>query len=323
MKISVPDTAEWLRRNDDYLILTHRRPDGDTLGCAGALASHLQENGKTAYVLFNEETTDRYLDLVSDFWAPEGFEPKHVISVDTANNDLFGENARRYCKNISLCIDHHVSNTVESDYKCTDAERAACGELVYDILFAFCDKIGPKTAGCLYAAVVTDTGCFAYANTTAQTLEVAAKLIKAGAPHKQMNKIFFRTKTKARVKLEAMIFSGMELYFNEEAAIVTITRAMLSEIGAAEDDLDDISALAGIVEGVKCAVTIRQLAEKTCKISVRSLPGINSNDICAGLGGGGHAMAAGATVEKTTEEAKAEILLILDDVFGTTRCRTE
>ena len=310
-------TANWLANNDDYLILTHRRPDGDTLGCAGALASELRRMGKNAYVLKNPEITSMFADLVSDFIAPDGYEPKHVISVDTASADLLPFNAMPYSEKISLCIDHHISTRINAEFKCVDADRASCGELMYDILIELCGNISPEAAGCLYTAIATETGCFAYANTTAESLKIASKLVQAGAPHKKMNKSYFRTKTRSRVKLEAMIYSNMEFYFDGAAAIVSITQQMLAEIEAGENDLNDISALAGVVEGVTCAVTIRELGSKNVsKVSVRSLPGINSNDICARLGGGGHAMAAGATVAKSIEDTKAEVLLILEEVFG-------
>ena len=314
--INIEQTAAWLRQNDDYLILTHRRPDGDTLGSACALVSELRNIGKSAYMLVNHEATSRFLDLAVDYWAPDEYEPKNIISVDTASAELLPDNAAPYADRISLCIDHHLSNRLDASLKCLDSSRAACGELVYDILIALCGKITPITAGCLYAAVATDTGCFVYANTTADSHKIASMLISAGAPHREMNKLFFRTKKISRVKLEAMIFSDMDFHFDGVVAIAIISHKMLRESGANEDDLDDVSALPGVVDGVKCAITIRELKKNICKISVRTNPEISANGICARLGGGGHAMAAGATVEKTAEEAKAELLLILEEIFN-------
>ena len=316
MKITVGDTARWLSQNDDYLILTHRRPDGDTLGSAGALVLELRRMGKVAFVLKNLEITSMYAPLVAGLEASEDFSPKFIISVDTASADLLPENAKKFKDNISLCIDHHLSNSINAEYKCVDADRASCGELMYDILTLLCGSLSRDAAGCLYAAVSTDTGCFVYANTTAGSLEIASKLVLAGAQHKQMNKAFFRTKTKSRVKLEAMIFSNMEFHYDGAVAIALITQKMLKEIGADENDLNDVSALAGVVEGVTCAVTLRELAvANVCKISVRTLPGINSNEICARFGGGGHALAAGATVSKSIDDTKAELLMVLEDIF--------
>jgi phosphoesterase RecJ-like protein len=314
--MNATEAAAWLRQNDDYLIITHRRPDGDTLGSGGALVSELRQRGKSAYMLINHETTSRFIDLVSEYWAPEGYEPKNIISVDTASPELLPENAEEYLNRISLCIDHHISNRINAAQKCVDSSRAACGELMYDILIAFSGKITPKTAGCLYAAVATDTGCFVYANTTAGSHKIASNLISTGAPHRDMNKLFFRTKTISRVKLEAMIFSSMEFHFDGAAAIAIVTHQMLEETNASEDDLDDVSALPGVVDGVICAVTIRELEKSVCKVSVRTQPEVNANEICSQFGGGGHAMAAGATVEKTSEETRAELLSILEDVFN-------
>ena len=316
MTITLNDTVKLIKEFDNFLILTHRRPDGDTLGCAGGLAQGLMDLGKTAYVLPNPETTPRYMQLVEDYLAPENYVPQCIITVDTATLDLLPENALKYADKITLCIDHHSSNPLYAKYTFLDAQCASCGELVYDILIALSGSVSAKTAGHLYAALSTDTGCFAYANTTAKVLHTAAHLIEAGAPHREMNKAFFRTRTRSRVKIESAIFSEMEFCFNGAVAIATITQAMVEQSGVVEDDLDDIASLPGSIEGVVVGITIREFtSERDCKISVRSSPSINSNEICAHFGGGGHAMAAGASVYGTIGEIKERLYSILSEIL--------
>ena len=315
--ITAAETAVWLKERDGFLILTHRRPDGDTSGCAGALAQALREIGKTAYILNNPEITPRYLRFIEDYIAPDGYSPRYIISVDTASTELFPVNGKEYGSSISLCIDHHPSNTYYAEYTCLDESSAACGEILYNILIAMSGKVSAISAGHLYAAVSTDTGCFAFGNTTADTLRVAAELIDAGAPNKELNKLLFRTKTRSRIKIEAMINAGLEYYYDGVVDISTITRDMVEAAEADEDDLDDIAAIPGSVYGVGIGITIRELGSKDeCKGSVRTTTIYNAYEIAKHFGGGGHRMAAGFSVSQPVSEIKKELLKVLEGVFS-------
>ena len=312
MKISTMETAAWLKERDRFLIITHRRPDGDTIGCAGALAQGLRELGKTAYVLYNPETTQRYRRFVEDHWAPDGYKPELTIAIDTASYDLFPKNGEEFVGAISLCIDHHPSNTYYADLTCLNETDASCGETIYEILIAMSGSVSAKSAECLYAALSTDTGCFAFANTTANTLRVAALLVDAGAPHRELNRLLFRTRSRGRIKIEGFIYSGIEFYFDGAVAISTITREMMQSAGADEDDVDDIASIPGSIGGVLAGITIRELtSERDCKVSVRTSPSVNAHAICEHFGGGGHPMAAGFSLEASVAEIKEALLAVL------------
>ena len=264
------EAARWLAERDDFLLLTHAHPDGDTLSSAAALALGLRAAGKTAYILENEETSDKYRPYVKDFFAPEGYEPQAVVSVDIATEELFPDNALPYRGNVQLCIDHHGSNTNYAHNSCVRPDRAACGEVVYEILMELCGSIDAEIAKQLYIAVSTDTGCFVYGNTTANTLRTAALLIEAGAQNDRLNKILFRTKKTSRILIEAMILDSLEFYHHNQTAVVYVTREMLEKSGEDESALDDIASIPGQIEGVKVGITIKELPEnKGCKISVQ------------------------------------------------------
>ena len=308
------ETAAWLYERDGFLIVAHRRPDGDAIGCAGALAQGLRELGKTAYILHDSDTTKRYLSLAKDYWAPEGYRPNHVITVDTASADMLPDSAAEYISAVSLCIDHHASNTFYAQYTCLDPGRAACGEVLYDILKALPCGVSARSAEGLYVALSTDTGCFSFANTTANTLRTAAMLIDLGAPHTKLNRRLFRTKSRGRVKLEGLINEAIEFYCNDKAAIAYVTRAMLEVSGATEDDLDDIASIPGSIFGVLAGITIRELSSKQdCKVSVRTAPSVSAHGICQRFGGGGHPMAAGFIRAATVEQVKEDLVRVLDE----------
>ena len=312
--MTAQQAAAFLQAHDNYLILTHVRPDGDTIGCAAGLCRALRQIGKTAYVLPNREATSLFTPYLEGLLADEGWEPDTVVSVDIAARGLFPENALPYLDRVALAIDHHPSQEFFAKDTCLDATRAACGELVYEIVKQFC-QITPEMGIAFYVAISTDCGCFAYGNTTADTHRAAAELMESGIPTAQLNKRHFRTKSLTRMKLESMIVSDMELHDQGTVAIAAVTLDMMASLGATERDLEDIAALVGQLEGVKTSVTIRELAPGKCKLSVRTDPNdLNASKVCALLGGGGHAAASGATVEGTVPHAKKAILTAIHQV---------
>lgn len=305
--LTVEQTAALLRTFDNILILTHVRPDGDTVGCAAALCAGLRALGKAAYLLPNPELTKTTAPYFAPYAAPEGFVPSFVVSTDVATVNLLPENARGYLGRIDLAIDHHPSFEHFGKANIVRPEAAACGELIYDILA----RLGPVTAEMalpLYVAVSTDTGCFAYANTTAYTHAVAAALLRTGIDYRTVNKVFFRTKSRRRMQLEGAMLSDCEFYDNDRVAILSVPISLMERVGADESDAEDLSALGGQMEGVDCAVTMRELRPDVWKMSVRTGERVNATEVCRLLGGGGHAAAAGCTVEAPWPEAKAAIL---------------
>ena len=313
--MTVKETAAFLRQHDNYLILTHKRPDGDTIGCAAALCEGLRALGRTAWICPHTEETHLFTPYLEGRLAPEGYVPETVVSVDIAARSLFTRAGEPWlARGVDLAIDHHPSQEFFAAQTCLDAGRAACGELIYDILREL-GPITPAMAVPLYVAVSTDTGCFQYSNTTADTHRTAAALMETGIPAAELNKRHFRTKTLKRLRIESRIVEGMELFDGGETAVAAVDLAMVAQLGADERDLEDIASFVGQVEGVKNAITIRELRPGTCKLSLRTDPEVlNASRVCALLGGGGHAAASGATVEGSVEEAKRAILWAIEQV---------
>jgi len=313
--MTTKEAAALLRQQDNILILTHRRPDGDTVGCAAGLCAALRQLGKQAYLLKNPDITAVNAAYAQPYWAEEGFAPDFVVSVDIASRGLFFREAEAYIDRIGLAVDHHPSFEGFGENNCVDPSCAACGEIVYEI----CRELGEITEAValpLYAAVATDTGCFVYANTTANTHRVAAELLAAGIDYKGVNKRHFRTKSRKRIALEAALLGGIEYFHQGRGAFLAVPLELMERIGATEDDAEDLSALATVVEGVDCGALLRELRPGQWKLSLRtgSNGRVNATEACRILGGGGHAMAAGATVTGTLEEAKAQILAAVDSV---------
>lgn len=214
---------------------------------------------------------------------------------------------------MDLAIDHHPSFESFGRENIVRPEAAACGELIYDILA----QLGPITAELalpLYVAVSTDTGCFAYANTTAQTHAVAAALLRTGIDYQTVNKVFFRTKSRKRMQLEAAILNDCEFYDHDRVAVLSVPLSLMERLQATETDAEDLSALGPQIEGVDCAITMRELRPDVWKMSLRTGERVNATEVCRLLGGGGHAAAAGCTVEAPWAEAKRQILAAVAQV---------
>ena len=310
------EAAALLAEQNDILILTHKRPDGDTIGCAVGLCAALRKLGKTAWVLPNADATSLFTPYLEGCLAPGEFAPRFVVSVDIAGRSLFPENAKVWLeRGVDLAIDHHPSNEGFGRENCVDAGRAACGELILDLVREW-GEIDAAIALPLYVAVSTDTGCFVYGNTTPGTHRVAAALMETGIDYRGVNKRHFRTKSFKRLRLESMLCQNMELFDGGKIAVAAVTLEMMAALDAREEDAEDVSAFAGQVEGVQTAVTIRELRPGECKLSVRTSAGLNASAVCALLGGGGHAAASGCTVHGSVEEAKKAILEAIEEIKG-------
>ena len=309
-QLTVNETAAFLRENDRYVILTHRRPDGDTIGCAAALCGGLRALGKDAAILENPQFTEKFRRYLLGLTRPDVPENACIVAVDTASANILSYTAVQYAAQVQLLIDHHGRNTAYAAQGLVEPQTAACGEIVLRVLQAMDAPITKKIAEALYLAISTDTGCFRYSNTTVQTLRAAAFCKEAGADTFSINRVMFLTKRLARLKLEAYLTETTEFYAGGIVALSIIPEDICISLGLTEDDIDDISGFGREIEGVEIGVMIRQSPEGG-KISLRTSPAYNAAEYCASLGGGGHAAAAGATVSGDIAEAKKAILQVL------------
>ena len=304
--MNLNECVSYLKENDGYLLVTHIRPDGDTLGSAAALCHLLRGLGKTAFVYPNPETTKKYSVWMDPYMPPADFKPSCVIGIDLASERLFPQGLPEDTV-FDLCIDHHPTNTHYAKQLFCIPTKASCGELIL-LISKELGTLDRETADLLYIAVSTDCGCFVYGNTTDETHEAAAELIRAGADYKRLNVDLFRQFSFSRLTLEGLIYSSLERYADGKVNVATVTLAMMERSGATEDDCDDLASLAGRVEGGYISVTVRQLGEKECKISLRSGELFDCSAVCALHGGGGHRMASGCTIYEDVETAKAIIV---------------
>lgn len=297
------ETAAFLLAHDHFTILTHRRPDGDTIGSAAALCRGLRSLGKTAHVLDNAEVSPRFAWLHEGLTKEQVEEGDTIVSVDVASPGMLPKAFAHLLGGIVLRIDHHGSATSFTDVELVDAGSASCAEVVYDVLIQMGVQMDKDIAEAVYVGASTDTGCFRFSNTTAHTFAVAAKCAEAGARVYELNQELFETNTLGRLKIQAWIVDHMQMLRGGEMAICAIPLAVERSIGVTEDDMDNISSFPRTVAGVCMAATLRETADADVKLSVRAVPGYDATVVAEKFGGGGHKGAAGASIKLPLAEA--------------------
>jgi phosphoesterase RecJ-like protein len=312
---SVTRTAERLKSIDNALILTHRRPDGDTAGSAGALCCTLRQMGKNAYVAANPEITRRYADLIEPYFPPSDWQPAYVIAVDCAAEDMIFPAAGETAKHVDMVIDHHGSNTGFGAENLVIGEYAACAEIVCEVIEELGEELSIEAARGIYIGASTDTGCFKFSNTTANTHRVAAKCLDTGLDGGEINRALFETKSRARYEIERMLFRDMKFYKDGKIAVALITREAKESTGADWDDLDAIAGIPRQIEGVEVGLTLTELKDGSTKLSARTTKEVDAAAICSQLGGGGHLRAAGATMNCPSAEAICRALDATERVY--------
>jgi phosphoesterase RecJ-like protein len=301
------ECADWLLARDRFTILTHRKPDGDTIGSSAALCRGLRQLGKTAHVLDNNEVTALYAPLLEGLTKPQPEEGDVLIAVDVAADNMLPKAFGDMKNCIDLRIDHHGSGREYTPNEFVDSESAACAEIIWELLLDMGVDPDQQMAEAVYVGVSTDTGCFRYANTNAHTFDVSADCAAAGADIFEWNRKLFDTNSLAKLRLQAWVVANFKFLWDGKIAICALPKTVEEEIGVDEDDMNNISGFLRSIEGVCIAALLRDVDEDNTKVSIRSVPGYNAAYICEQFGGGGHAGAAGCSIRKPLHEAAREL----------------
>lgn len=298
--------ADLLQSWDRILILSHRSPDGDTLGCASALSRTLISLGKSVQFRCADPVPKNMAYLFAGIEYGD-FEPERIVTVDVADKALLGA-LEPLGERVDLAIDHHGTHRPFAREIWVDDTAGAACQMIYKLVQAMGVEITPEIADCLYTGISTDTGCFRYSNASPETHRIAASLLECGARAAEINRAMFETKSRAAVELLKHVYGDMEFYHDGRCAVLCLTRALLEETGAGESELTGVSSFVRQVEGVLIGLTLQERGENEYKVSMRSNAPASAQAVCARFGGGGHKFAAGCTIHAPLEEAKAQIV---------------
>ena len=313
-RIDIQAAADFLLSRNNFTILCHASPDGDTTGCGYALCKALRKIGKKANVCCADEFSARF-SFMWENTANEDFEEETIISVDVADQKLLGSNKEKYEGRIVLAIDHHVSHVDFAENLCLEPDAAACGQTMFKIIKAMGIPVDKDIAACLYTAITTDSGCFKFSSVTAETHIIAAELISLGIDFAALNYAFFDLKTKERVQLEEYVYTNMKFHLGGKCAVIVLPLASIEKVDG--EDVGGVCSIPRQIEGVEVGVVLKEKKDGSWKASLRANSVADVQQICGHFGGGGHKKAAGCTfTDCTAEEAVEKLIPVIEKALS-------
>jgi phosphoesterase RecJ-like protein len=300
-------------------MVTHLNPDGDGLGSEAALGLALEAMGKKVFILNNDATPAQYDFLGLEKWRPQGpADADLAVSLDCPVLERLGPAGAAALKAapVSAVIDHHVPKEAFGHSTWISTECCATGEMMEPLIAGLGVTLSPAMATALYAAVVNDTGCFHHSNTDQRVFEFAARLLKAGADSAGVNRRLLDEKPLGMVRLQAHVLDRLTVIAGGKAALVAVGMDDLKAFDAGWEDTDGLAEGLRSIAGVEVSAMLREEGPAKSKLSLRSKYAFDVNVFAGQWGGGGHAKAAGATVQLALPQAVAAVAAALEKALA-------
>lgn len=307
---TIEQLANWIAGRQEIALVCHVSPDGDTLGSALALWRALLSLGKKTQVFCASSIPEMYSFLpgIEQVSNADEIKLRSVLCVDVASRDRMGKYEAILGGCESACIDHHGTNEGYCDVNVVEGEASATGVVVIKLLDAVGISMDREMATCLYAAISSDTGRFMYSLTNVEALRAGARCLEQPIDVDEIGFWLFRRRTLARNKLLAYALNHMFLTECGRIAVIELPQSAYEESGAASGDAEGIVNYGIETSGVEVAIQAKEQNEKQTKFSLRSRGSLDVSKAAARLGGGGHANAAGVTIDLPMDQAVAQVL---------------
>ncbi len=289
-----------------FVIASHSRPDGDSIGSQFAMAYALRALGKQVRVI-NRDPAPAPLQVfpgVRDLEVAEEVTETFDAAIIMECGDLARTGVRGLDRSPVINIDHHLGNTMYGAVNWFDLSAAACGEMVQDLVDDLGVPLSIEIATHIYIAILTDTGSFHYSNITPRTFDLARRCVEAGVEPPVVARQIFDSNNLGRLKLFGAVLSGMELDESGRVAIVCVDRALADRCGGTYDDTEGLINLPLTVKEIQAAVFFKEIADHEYRISMRSKGEVDTNLIAKQFGGGGHKNASGCSARGSYAELK-------------------
>ena len=314
---------DWLcqaRKAKRMALIAHVSPDGDTVGATLALRLAFLSLGKAVDVICDGEASKSlsYLPGIDAFMTPEQTSGLYdtVIAVDVSDHRLLGKaDAIFDHAPVKMVIDHHATNPGYGDYNYIRGHECSCCVLAYDAILAMGVELTRDMGTCLMTGMSTDTGHFMYPYTTPHAFEAAGKLLALGVDVSYITRVLYRTQERSAVNLTRIAYRNMRFELNGQVGVIELSQADMDEAGATYHQTNGLVNKALEVEGVRMAILATQ-REEGVKLSLRAVEPDTVNDIAKQFGGGGHAQAAGVTMQMPMDKAVAAVLAAMKEKLG-------
>lgn len=309
--------AARLAAAESVVLTTHMNPDADGLGSAVALLAWLRDRGARGWFVPPTRFPKRYGFLLpeEEWHLPAGSADAAracatadlIVVVDAGDLPRLGRVKPMVEGRSTVVIDHHTDpvRPIPGD-RLVDTGACATGELVYDILLAAGARWTRAIDDALYAAIVDDTGSFAYSNVTSDSHLIAAELVQRGVDVVGIHRRLFESMELRRLELLRACLG--ELRAENGLSWITVPHQAYRDLKATSDDLEGLVNYPRALKGVEVAMLFRTTNEGATKVSFRSNGSIDVDGIARSFGGGGHAKAAGALVARPLEEVRADVV---------------
>lgn len=307
------EAADFIQERDDFLLLTHVNPDGDAYGSTLGMAHLLQAMGKRFTIANEDPVVDKFyflpmsekIQLSSEF--ARSF--SHVIVLDCGDIRRLGESAALLSDDAEILnIDHHKTNDLFGKANLVDLEAAATSQIVFHLAKHLQIDLDTDGAICLYTGILTDTGGFRYSNTTVEVHQIAAVLLDAGINPFEISDRVLETLTWNQVQLTREALGSLQRDESGKVAWLSVTRSLLNRLGASDEDAEGLVSYARNVQGVEVGILFREKEDGSIKVSLRSKYRVDVGEIALFFGGGGHARAAGCTMQGPAEQVQQQVL---------------
>lgn len=306
-------SAAFIRERDDFLLLTHVQPDGDAYGSTLGMAHLLQSLGKGFTIANEDPVTEkfRFLPMIDRFQVTSEMEHSFssVIVLDCGDLQRLGESARLLAEGAAILnIDHHKTNDFFGLTNLLDLNAAATSQIVFNLATFMGIDPTKEMAICLYTGLLTDTGGFRYSNTTVAVHQIAAGLLAAGINPFEISDRVLETLTWNQVQLIREALGTLQRDESGQMAWLVIDRRLLNRLGASDEDAEGLVSYARNVQDVEVGILFREKVDGAIKVSLRSKYRVDVGEIALSFGGGGHARAAGCTLQGSMEQVQQQVL---------------
>jgi len=316
---SIEELIEVLRKAPTVALFSHVSPDGDCVGSMLAMGLALEKMGKEVS-FYNPDPLPGYLMFLpgssrirQDLPNPQ---PKILMFVDCTDLQRVNLSLSEISpESTVLNIDHHISNQFFGHLNWVDAQASASAEIALTLINRLGVEIDKDMATNLYTAIVTDTGCFQYSNTTAQTHRLTAELLDTGLDLSGIHHNIFDQKPLAQIKLLQYALNGLEILVDGQLAVMILSMEDFQKCGAEQELSEGLVNHARSIVGVEVAVLLKEVGPQEVKVGLRSNLWLNVSEIAAQFGGGGHKRAAGCTLRLPLAEAKQSITTAIEEAL--------
>jgi phosphoesterase RecJ-like protein len=301
-----------VRKRQKFLLTSHARPDGDSIGSQLAMAFALDALGKQVRIVNADAAPDHYrefpgLDRIEIRPAvPADADADTVIIMECS--DLARTGVSGFDGRYIINIDHHAGNKMYGVLNWFDESAAACGEMVFDVIRALGVPMTFEIATHIYLAILTDTGSFHHSNITPRTFEICRQTVEAGVKPAAMARRVFDSNSLGKLKLIGALLDSMRLVDDGRLAVLYIDDAMLSACGCTHNDTEGVINLPLTAREVQAVVFFKALSDGEIRVSMRSKYDVDVRRVANQFGGGGHKNASGFSVMGRLADVEPDIL---------------